>query len=139
LHGRSAQEEDAVQDFRNLLVWRKAHRLTLDVYAVFSKPKPWPQQVVRYQLLRSAASIPANLAEGCGRTGDPEFRRFVRIALGSAAETEYHLLLARDLGLLPEPTYETLAESAVEIKRMLTGLAASLGRRKTDGETEAGS
>jgi four helix bundle protein len=82
---------------------------------------------LRDQLFRAAISVPANLAEGCGRTGDREFRRFVRIALGSASELEYHLLLARDLGLLPELAYEQLAASIVEIERMLTGLSSSLG------------
>jgi four helix bundle protein len=116
-----------VKDFRKLAVWQKAHALTVRTYAEsanLSHPKNF---YLRDQLVRAAISIPANLAEGCGRTGDRELRRFVRIALGSASELEYHLLLARDLGVLPELTYEQLTDSTVEIKRMLTGLSASLG------------
>jgi len=70
--------------------------------------------------------VPANIAEGCGRTGDRELRRFVRMSLGSASELEYHLLLARDLGLLPVPSYEQLAAATVEVKRMLSGLGTRL-------------
>ena len=116
-----------MKDFRKLAVWQKAHALALRTYAessTLSHPKNF---YLRDQMVRAAISIPANLAEGCGRTGDRELRRFVRIALGSASELEYHLLLARDLGLLPELTYEQLTTSTVEVKRMLTGLSSSLG------------
>jgi len=72
------------------------------------------------QMRRAAASIGANLAEGCGRDGDAELARFARIARGSVAELEYHLLLARDLHLISEPDYQELAAEAVALKRMLT-------------------
>ncbi len=117
-----------MQDFKRLNVWQKAHALTLDVFAVsatFSRP---PYFALHSQLVRAAVSIPANLAEGAGRTGDREFRRFVRIALGSASELEYHLLLARDLGLIPVHRHDRLSAAAVEVKRMLSGLAASLSK-----------
>jgi four helix bundle protein len=72
------------------------------------------------QIRRAASSIPANLAEGCGRDGDAELARFCLIARGSASELEYHLLLARDLNLLQSQAHEALAEQVIEIKRMLT-------------------
>ena len=75
---------------------------------------------------RSAASIGANLAEGCGRNGGGDFARFCAIALGSASETEYHLILARDLNLLNAEEYQALADQTSEVKRMLTGLAHKL-------------
>ena len=78
---------------------------------------------------QAAISVPANLAEGAGRTGDREFRRFVRIALGSASELEYHLLLARDLGLIPKAKHAGLSAAVSEVKRMLTGLAATLSNK----------
>jgi four helix bundle protein len=118
-----------MQNFRNLLVWQKAHKLTLDTYAVsakFSHPRHF---YLCNQLVRSAVSVPANIAEGCGRTGDRDFRRFLRVSLGSASELEYHFLLARDLGLLPEVAYEDLAARTAEIKRMLTGLVACISSR----------
>jgi four helix bundle protein len=116
-----------MQDFRNLKVWQKAHKLTLETYAVSATNIKGPSHfALRDQLTRAAISVPANLAEGCGRAGDRELRRFVRVALGSASELEYHLLLARDLGLLPDAAYERLAATTVEVKRMLSGLAARL-------------
>jgi four helix bundle protein len=116
-----------MQDFRNLKVWHKAHQLTLDMYALSANNIKGPAHfVLRDQITRAAISVPANLAEGCGRTGDRELRRFVRVALGSASELEYHLLLARDLGLLPGAAYKRLAAATIEVKRMLSGLAARL-------------
>ena len=120
-----------MQDFRNLAVWRKSHALTLEVFAVsatFARP---PYFSLRDPMIRAAMSIPSNLAEGAGRMGDTEFRRFVRIALGSACELEYDLLLARDLGLIPGATHDRLSSAAAEIKRMLAGLAATLTRTRS--------
>lgn len=108
-----------MRDFRNLQVWDKGHRLTLDVYqATRSFPREELYSLTT-QIRRSAASIPANIAEGCGRSGDAELARFMLIAMGSASELEYHLLLAKDLNYLDSPQYESLAEKALEVKRML--------------------
>ncbi len=74
------------------------------------------------QIRRAACSIPSNIAEGCGRDGDPELARFCVIARGFASELEYALLLARDLMLLSSNDYDTLSQQTVEIKRMLTAL-----------------
>jgi four helix bundle protein len=122
-----------MQDFRKLEVWKKAHALTLETIAVsagLSHPR-W--YCLRDQMTRAAISIPANVAEGCGRAGDRDFRRFVRVSLGSASELEYHLLLARDLGLVAPPVYGRLAAAAAEVKRMLCGLAVALSRELADG------
>lgn len=72
------------------------------------------------QLRRSASSIPANIAEGCGRSGDAELARFMLIAMGSASELEYHLLLAHDLGFLEEESHRELSGKTTEAKRMLS-------------------
>ena len=119
-----------MQDFRNLVVWQKSHRLALEAYAECAHLTRGRLFSLRDQLLRAATSVPANLAEGCGRSGDRDFRRFVRMALGSASELEYHFLLARDLGVLPDPAYERLASAAVEVKRMLSGLAQTLSTER---------
>ena len=68
---------------------------------------------------RSAASVPTNIAEGCGRYGEKELARFMSIATGSASETEYHLLLAYDLGYISHDNFGMLQENISEIKRML--------------------
>lgn len=78
------------------------------------------------QIRRACASIPANVAEGCGRGSDAEFARFLQIAMGSASELEYHLLLARDLNLLNSSDYNQLAREVTEVKRMLTSLIQKL-------------
>ena len=68
---------------------------------------------------RAAASVSANIAEGCGRRGAAEFAQFLNIAMGSASELEYHLLLARDLELLKGPDHIRLDGDLAEVKRML--------------------
>lgn len=115
-----------MKDFHELKVWQKAHQLTLAIYQITA---PFPREELyglTSQLRRSASSIPANLAEGCGRNGDAEFARFCSIALGSASELEYHLLLARDLKLIQPRDYEELAARVTELKRMLTALFQKL-------------
>jgi four helix bundle protein len=115
-----------MKDFRQLAVWQKSHEFTLLVYEWTAS---FPREEVyglTGQMRRAASSIPANIAEGCGGDGDAELARYCRIARASASESEYHVLLARDLKLLPSERYEQLAERVVEIKRMLTGLIHKL-------------
>jgi len=85
------------------------------------------------QIRRCAASVTANIAEGCGKRGNPEFQRFLNIASGSASELEYHFLLARDLGFLSDLDYTKLDNAIVEIKRMLASLV-----RKVEADRRAG-
>jgi four helix bundle protein len=111
-----------MQSFMNLKVWEKAHALTLDVYR---SSKSFPRDELyglTSQMRRSAASIGANIAEGSCRKGDCEFGRFLQIAMGSASELEYHLLLARDLEL----DYERLESEVIEVKRMLASFIQKL-------------
>jgi len=111
-----------MQDFRRLRVWQKAHELTLAVYQI---TRSFPSDEVyglTSQLRRSSSSIAANLAEGCGRNGPGELTRYRSIAMGSASETEYRLLLARDLKILPPSRYEDLSQRTIEVKRMLAVL-----------------
>jgi four helix bundle protein len=115
-----------VKDFRELKVWQKAHQLTLAVYHVTTGFPREELYGLTSQIRRSCSSIPANLAEGCGRNGDAEFARFCSIAAGSASELEYHLLLARDLDLIDDRDHQDLAEQTMEVKRMLTALLQKL-------------
>jgi len=116
----------AMKDFRNLKVWEKAHHLTLALYPVTASFPRDEAYGLASQIRRSASSIPSNIAEGCGREGDPEFARFCIIARASASELEYPLLLARDLKLIQPGHYEKLSAQTVEIKRMLTVLVQKL-------------
>ena len=126
-----------MRDFRTLKVWHKAHELTIAVYkasADFPKAEIYG---LTGQLRRASASIAANLAEGCGRSGDAELARFVQIAMGSASEAEYHLLLASDLGFLEESEHKQLDDRVTEIKRMLTSFLQTL-RNKEDRPSTKG-
>ena len=114
-----------MRDFRSLQVWEKSHQLTLEIYTA-TKGFPREEQFgLTGQLRRACASIPANIAEGCGREGKAELARFLTIAMGSASEVEYHLLLARDLEYLAMDDYKRLSGEIVEVKKML---AAYIGR-----------
>jgi four helix bundle protein len=115
-----------MKDFMTLKVWEKSHRLTLAVYkatAVFPKEELYG---LTGQIRRACASIPANIAEGCGRGGDAELARFLQIAMGSASELEYHLLLAHDLGCLLDTDYQHLSADTTEVKQMLTSFIQKL-------------
>jgi len=115
-----------MRPFRDLKVWRKAHGLTVAVYKATSTFPKEELYGLTSQIRRSSASIAANIAEGCGRSGGPELARFLHIALGSASELEYHLLLACDLGLLDKLHYDGLARDVTEVKRMLTAFIQKL-------------
>jgi four helix bundle protein len=96
---------------------------------IYEATAPFPREELfgpTSQMRRCCSSIPANIAEGCGRGTDAVFARFLQIALGSASELEYHLLLARDLGLLFGSDYDRLARKAIDVKRMLTSFIQRL-------------
>ena len=115
-----------MQDFRELQVWRKAHELTLALYRATSEFPKHELYGLTSQVRRCAVSVPANLAEGCCRNSDRDFARLVGIALGSASETEYHLLLAKDLDYLRTELHADLSQQVQEVKRMLTSLHGRL-------------
>jgi four helix bundle protein len=115
-----------MKDFHELKVWQKTHQLTLAIYRTTASFPRTEQYGLTTQLRRARSSIAAKLAEGCGRNGDAEFARFCSIAMGSASELEYHLLLAKDLKLLSPPDHQELSQRAMELKRMLTALLQKL-------------
>ncbi|MBZ5534587.1 MAG: four helix bundle protein [Acidobacteriia bacterium] len=115
-----------MRDFKQLKVWQKAHNLTLGLYKATWKFPKEELYGLTSQIRRSAASIPANIAEGCGRSSELELVRFLNIAGGSACELEYHILLAKDLRLLSDEDYDLLPQSVSEVKKMLTGLIQRL-------------
>jgi four helix bundle protein len=115
-----------MKDFRELKVWEKSHALVLGIYratAAFPREELFG---LTAQIRRSAVSVPSNIAEGCGRGGDPELCRFMQIAMGSASEVEYQLLLARELAYLLPEDFERLDHDVREVKRMLTSFIQKL-------------
>lgn len=122
-----------MQDYRRLKVWEKAHAFAIaihDATALFSRQSG---VALVGQLRRAALSVPANIVEGATKGSDAEFRRFLRIAMASAAEADYHLLMARDIGCLDAATHDRLSASSLEIRRMLGGL---IKRLTTDAQLD---
>jgi len=117
-----------MQDFRRLRVWQTAHELTLAAYRI---TRPFPKDELyglTAQIRRSAASVCANIAEGCGRGSRRDFPRFLQIARGSATEMEYHWILAADLGLVERTRSAQVLGDVINVKRMLTGLIRKVER-----------
>jgi four helix bundle protein len=121
-----------MQDYRKLKVWQKSHSRVLRVYnAACTFPEP-ERYGLTSQMRRAAVSVPANIAEGCARSGRVEFRQFLHISAGSASELDYLLLLGRDLHFLTEKQYEARYSSLYEVRRMLTGLIERLSTNSTN-------
>ena len=115
-----------MKDFRQLKVWEKSHQLAL---AIYKATKEFPKEELyglTSQIRRASTSIPTNIAEGCGRNTDADFARFLQMAMGSASETEYQLLLSLDLGFLNKEQYGKLNPDVTEVKRMLASLLKTL-------------
>ena len=115
-----------MKDFKKQKVWQKSHQLTLDIYKATSNFPREELYGLTNQIRRACASIPANIAEGCGRSSEADFSRFLQIAMGSATELEYHLLLSHDLGILNDIDYENLSRETIEVKQMLTSFIKKL-------------
>ena len=111
-----------MKDFRQFTVWNKAHQLALSIY---EDTKGFPRTEIyglTNQIRRAVSSISTNIAEGCGRNVDGDFARFLEIAMGSASETEYLLLLSHDLGMMRDKPFKINISSVVEVKNMLFAL-----------------
>ena len=115
-----------MRNYRDLQVWSKAYALTLDLYKLSREFPKDELYGLTAQLRRSATSIGANLAEGCGRRGNNEMARFVKIALGSASELDHHLLLSRDLGFLKAADYERCSKELTSLRKMLAAFLAAI-------------
>jgi four helix bundle protein len=115
-----------MRDFHGLIVWSKAHELVRAIYrisAAFPKSETYS---LTSQVRRAAISIASNIAEGCGRSSSAEFAYFLNIAMGSASEVQYDLLLAYDLSFLNSPEFQQLDNDVVEIKKMLSAFIHKL-------------
>lgn len=115
-----------MQDFRDLKVWQRAHEFVLAAYRATSAFPDLERYGLTSQLRRAAVSVPGNIAEGAMGSSDADFARFLHVAIGSASEVDYYLLLARDLGYLNQRDYERLDTEIQEIRRMLNGLISKV-------------
>src|SRR5579862_4663685 len=116
-----------MQNFRNLSVWQLARRFTKTVHQLTVDYPPSEEFGLKAQMRRATVSICSNIAEGCGRRGDREFRRFLDVAMGSACELECETILSFDLAFITEALQEQVLDTIIQIKRMLGGLLARLG------------
>lgn len=115
-----------MKDFHSLKVWEKAHALTLAVYRSTAQFPKQELYSLTNQIQRAAVSIPANIAEGCGKDSDAELKRYCSIAMGSASELEYLLLLSHELGYLQSSNYECVRKDLVEMRKMLNSFIQKL-------------
>lgn len=121
-----------MSDFKDLKVWQKAHIMALDTHRIAGRIRGSKHASLRNQMIRAAMSVPANIVEGSGQASGREFARFLRIALNSTTELEYHLLTARDLEAIRETDFLTLTSQLIEVRKMLYGLLRYLSTRSAD-------
>jgi four helix bundle protein len=121
-----------MKDFHNLMVWERAHKLTLSIYKL---TKEFPKDELyglTNQMRRSSSSIPSNIAEGCGRDSQAELSRFLQMAMGSSSELEYQIILSHDLKYMDDNVFLNLSEELNQFRRMLNSFIQKI---KRDNET----
>jgi four helix bundle protein len=118
-----------MRDFRQLVVWQRAHQLTLAIYEVTARFPRQEKFGLISQMQRASSSMPMNIAEGCGRDSELELAQFMQIGMGSAREVEYQLILAHDLKYLSADEYNRLNGLVLEVKRMLAPFIKRLRER----------
>jgi four helix bundle protein len=111
-----------MQRFTDLKVWKRSHALVLELHKLSSKFPGDERFGLTSQLRRAAASVPTNIAEGSKRRSDQDYARFLNVAEGSLAETEYLMILSRDLGYLTTEVLREPLEEISHIARMLNAL-----------------
>jgi four helix bundle protein len=121
-----------MRDFRTLKVWERVHQLALSVYRVTRTFPREERYGITSQIRRAVCSIPANIAEGFGRSANGDLHRFLDIAMGSTSEVSYFLMMSRDLVLISPESYLELAERADEVQRMLGSLIRKVQAARTD-------
>ncbi len=121
-----------MRDFHKLKAWQKSHQLALEIYKV---SQSFPKEELfglTSQIRRAISSVPTNIAEGCGRDSNKDFAHFLQIAIGSASEVEYELLLAHDLQYINKDEYERLTSEMVAIRKMIVKYRAELRATGTE-------
>ena len=115
-----------MQDFRQLLVWQRAHELTLAIKQIVRAFPKSGYSDLKSQILRATDSIVSNIVEGCGAATRKEFARYLDISIKSTSEVDYQLEFARDLGVITHDVWKPLAREVIEIRKMLSALRRSV-------------
>src|SRR5215207_7054586 len=111
-----------MQDFRKLLVWKRAHAFALEVRRLAGTLPRTGYTDLKSQMTRASQSIVDNIVEGCGAASRPEFARYLDISIKSTSEVDYQLEFARDLGVITHDVWKPLAREVIEIRKMLSAL-----------------
>lgn len=117
---------EMVQSYRDLVAWQKAMEIAKKVYAVTAKFPKTELYGLANQMQRAAVSIPSNIAEGQARQHAGEFRQFLHIALGSAAELDTQLRLAIEFGYVSETESQPIFDLIVEVRKISYGILRKL-------------
>lgn len=115
-----------MQDYRSLIVWEKSHKLTISIYKLTMAFPKEEIYALTSQIRRASFSIPSNIAEGCGRNSKADFANFLNIAMGSANELDYFMLLSKDLNYISTEIYHKAEKGIGEIKAMLISLLSKV-------------
>ena len=127
-----------MQDFRNLPAWQKSHRVAVEIYRVTNDFPASERSGLAGQMRTASVSIGSNIAEGAMRSSDRDFRRMVGIAIGSASELKYRLVLSKDLGFIGEQPYALLIVAIRDVKRILGRLIRSLSNQNQSPSSDSG-
>ena len=111
-----------MKDYRKLVVWERAHKLTMFIYKLTRAFPKEEQYGLVSQIRRAATSTPTNIAEGCGTNTQPDFARYLQHAFGSMQEVQYLSFLSFELKYLDREDYIVLDNDISEVKAMLVGL-----------------
>lgn len=113
--------------YSNLAVWKYAVEFVTDIYKVTECFPKSEMYGLTSQIRRSAVSVPSNIAEGAARTSQKEFLQFLSIAIGSLAELDTQLLIAKNLSYLKGQSYDELSSQLISVRKMALGLKNSIG------------
>jgi four helix bundle protein len=119
LNYKPIQKNETMRDFSKLFIWQKSHKLVMSIYDITNRFPKSEMFGLTSQIRRASASIPINISEGCGRGSNKDFARFLQIAIGSACEVEYELLLAKELKYIEDQEYQNLSKEIVSIRKMI--------------------
>jgi four helix bundle protein len=131
LEFEKGEREMSVRDYRDLITWQKAMDVVIECYRIGGAFPKSELYGLTSQLQRAAVSVPANIAEGQGRTHTKEFLNHLSIAYGSLMEVETHLQIAARLEYIEPDSLEALFDKCAEVGRLLNGLMGSLNRKLT--------
>jgi four helix bundle protein len=115
-----------MRDFTKLVIWQRSHQLTLKVYQI---TKLFPKEELfglSSQMRRSSSSIPTNIAEGTGRSTNPQLKHFLDISSASCSELQYQLILSKDLSYISEIVFDELHKETIEVRKMIYAYSSQL-------------